>query len=123
MGGIKLRNKEYSYNMMESAKLMCQYKELVEESLHFNRAFESWYKIQDKEDLDLITHDQESRKVKQAAKNTGKILGFLGGLVLVFGSISKSPTKEIAEHASYNEDIWLYLLVNGITYKSLRKIL
>lgn len=123
MGGIKFRNKEYSYNMIESAKLMCQYKDLLESALDFNKAFQLWYKSQDKEDLELIESDQNSRKIKQAAKNTGKVLGFLGGLMLGFASISKSPTKEIAEHASYNEDIWLCLLANGITYKSLRKFL
>lgn len=123
MGGIKFRNREYSYNMLESAKLMCQYKDLLESALDFNKAFQLWYKSQNKEDLELIAHDQETRKAKQVAKNTGKVLGFLGGLMLGFASISKSPTKEIAEHASYDEEIWIYLLSNGITYKTLRKFL
>ena len=123
MGGIKFRNRDYSYNMLESAKLMCQYKDLLESALDFNKAFQLWYKSQNKEDLELIAHDQETRKAKQAAKYTGKVLGFLGGLMLGFASISKSPTKEIAEHASYDEEIWIYLLSNGITYKTLRKLL
>ena len=121
--GLHFGSSDYSYNMIESAKLMCQYKDLVEDALNYNKAFKLWYELLDEEDLELIKHDQESRKVKQAAKNTGKVLGFLGGLMLGFGTISKSPTKDIAEHASYNDEIWLYLIQNGITYKSLRKFL
>ncbi len=123
MGGIKFIKDECSYNLLESAKLMCQYKDLLESALYFNKTFQYWYKSQDEEDLKLIESDQNSRKIKQTAKNTGKVLGFLGGLMLGYASFSKSPTKKIAEQASYNEEIWLYLLVNGITYKSLRKFL
>ena len=123
MAGIKFTNKEYSYTMLESAKLMCQYKDLLEDSLGFNEAFQLWYSAQSQEDLDLIAKDQESRKLKQIAKNTGKALGFLGGLMLGFASISKSPTKDIAKQASYDEEIWMYLYLNNINYKTLRKFL
>ena len=123
MGGLKFGSNNYEYNMIESAKLMCQYKDLVEDSLNFNDAFQIWYRSLNSEDLELIEHDQESRKVKQVAKYTGKALGFFAGLIFGYASISKSPTKEIAEHASFDRDVWLYLIENGITYKSLRKIL
>lgn len=123
MGGLKFGRREYSYSMLESAKLMCQYKDLVEEALGFNESFKVWYNSLSDDDLELMERDQESRKAKQAAKKVGKTLGFLAGMFFGYASYSKSPTKEIAENAVYDNDIWVYLIVNGIKYDTLRKIL
>ena len=123
MGGIKFGSREYSYSMFEAAKLICQYEEFVEEALVFNGSFKLWYDTLSPHDLALIYQDQSTRKIKQTAKNTGKVIGALVGMLFGVASFSKSPTKEIAEQAMFDTDVWDYLLVNGITYEGLRNII
>ncbi len=123
MAGLKFRHKEYSYTMIESAKLMCQYEDLVDETLIYNEQFKLWYESLSEDDLVLMFQDQRTRKAKQSLKYTGKVVGGLIGLMFGYASFSKSPTRAIAEKASYDSEVWMYLLINGITYKTLRKLL
>ena len=112
--------REIKYSLLESAKLLCQYADLVERAKS-NPDFAAWYSIQTSEDLELMKRDQTARTMKQVGKVAGKIALNVATAAIGFVGWSGSPTKEIAESSIYSS-IWFALVIRGIRYTELRKL-
>lgn len=119
---LRIRDREVSYTFLQAAQLMCQYAELIEEARSINEPFRIWYDSLSSNELILMKKDQNSRKAKQAAKIAGKVAANAVSLLFGIAHWSKSATKDIAESAVYNRELWMHISTAGITYNVLREM-